>query len=328
MRNSNTDKGQYMNFITFENLGECIYKNLSKIPRDVDLIVGIPRSGTLAANLLALYINLPYTDIDTLLRKGGLRSGNTRKCNEWIQSVEEAKHILIVDDSISSGKAIKEAKLQLRNADIRNKVSFLAVYAVRLSCKLVDIYFEICEQPRMFEWNYMHHWALEYVCMDIDGVLCQDPSIRQNDDGKKYYDFLLNAGPKIIPTQKVGKLVSGRIEKYRKETEEWLAKHKVAYGELCLIPADSAIERRNNFDHAKFKADIYRKSKCFLFIESSYEQAVQICHYAGKQVFCVENKKLISPDNLSKHIKILGNDFKITLKRAVKKILGKIEYVK
>ena len=78
----------------------------------------------------------------------------------------------------------------------------------------MDIYFKICEQPRMFEWNYMHHWALEYVCMDIDGVLCEDPSVYQNDDGKNYYDFLINAIPKIIPTQKVGKLVSCRLEKY------------------------------------------------------------------------------------------------------------------
>ena len=53
-----------MNFITFEELGECIYTNISKVPRNVDLIVGIPRSGTLAANLLALYLNLPFTDID------------------------------------------------------------------------------------------------------------------------------------------------------------------------------------------------------------------------------------------------------------------------
>ena len=29
-----------MNFITFEELGECIYTNISKVPMDVDLIVG------------------------------------------------------------------------------------------------------------------------------------------------------------------------------------------------------------------------------------------------------------------------------------------------
>lgn len=105
-----------MNFITFEELGECIYTNISKVPRNVDLIVGIPRSGTLAANLLALYLNLPFTDIDTLIRKGELRSGSTRKCQNWIKSVAEAEHILVVDDSISSGKAMKEARRKIKEA--------------------------------------------------------------------------------------------------------------------------------------------------------------------------------------------------------------------
>ena len=164
--------------------------------------------------------------------------------------------------------------------------------------------------------------------MDIDGVLCEDPSVYQNDDGKNYYDFLINAIPKIIPTQKVGKLVSCRLEKYRKETEEWLSHHNVIYDELYLLPANSAKERRDNFEQAKFKADIYKKSNCVLFIESNYEQAVKICEYSGKQVFSVSNKKLINPDNLIDHIKIIHNDFRITLKRTIKKILGKINYVK
>ena len=143
----------FMNFITFEELGECIYTNISKVPRNVDLIVGIPRSGTLAANLLALYLNLPFTDIDTLIRKGELRSGSTRKCQNWIKSVAEAEHILVVDDSISSGKAMKEARRKIKEAGITNYVSFLAIYALGVSRNLVDIYFKICEQPSMFESN-------------------------------------------------------------------------------------------------------------------------------------------------------------------------------
>ena len=69
----------------------------------------------------------------------------------------------------------------------------MAIYALGATKHKVDIYFELCEQPRMFEWNYMHHWALEYCCMDIDGVVCEDPALFQNDDGKKYLDFIENA---------------------------------------------------------------------------------------------------------------------------------------
>lgn len=316
-----------MNFITFEQFSECIYKNIYKIPRDIDLIIGIPRSGTLAANLLALYINLPYTDINSFMSRMPLKSGNTRKCRSWIGSIEEAKHILVVDDSISSGRAMKEAKCLISDSDFHGKVTYMAVYALSISCHMVDIYFSICEQPRMFEWNYMHHWALQYMCMDIDGVICEDPKFRENDDGKRYHHFLKNAVPKIIPTQNVGKLVTARLEKYRSETEEWLRDNKVSYGDLVMMPQKSAQERMRAGNHAEFKAEIYKNSDSILFIESDYAQAVEICRISQKPVFCVGNKSMINPDNILSHINIIKNDWKITGKRVIRKILGKVNYV-
>ena len=58
-------KTEKLNFITISMFNNTIYKNINKIPKDVDLIVGIPRSGLLVANLLALYLNIKLTDIDT-----------------------------------------------------------------------------------------------------------------------------------------------------------------------------------------------------------------------------------------------------------------------
>lgn len=311
-----------MNFVTFEELSHCIYRNIEKIPEDVDLIVGIPRSGTLAGVLLSLYLNLPYVDIDILIQGGRVRSGNTRRCSDWVTDVKDAKHILIVDDSISSGKAIRQVKKELKERNIHKNCTFLAVYALRVNVALVDIYFEICEQPRMFEWNYMHHWALEYTCMDIDGVICDDPGVSERLSEKKYREFLENAKAKIIPTKRVGKLVSGRREKYRKETEAWLKKNGVAYEELFMIPNEN-----NAGDHAAFKADIYKNSDSILFIESSYEQAVRICEITKKQVFCVENGQFITDKNVERNLRNICNNWKITAKRVIKKILRKIDYV-
>lgn len=70
-----------MNFITFEELGECIYKYL-KGSQNVDLIVGMPTMA-LWHKICWFYLNLPFTDIDTLIRKGELRSGSTRKCQNF-----------------------------------------------------------------------------------------------------------------------------------------------------------------------------------------------------------------------------------------------------
>lgn len=317
-----------MNFRTYEDLTKCLVENLYKIPRDVDLIVGIPRSGTMVANILALYLNLPFTDFDNFINKGTLKTGTTRKCQKWIRSIDEAKHVLIVDDSISSGKAIREAKKMMGEKRTSLNVTFLAVYALTISKKMVDIFLEICEQPRMFEWNYMHHWALEYCCMDIDGVICEDPKWLQNDDGKKYIDFLENAAPKFVPTQKVGRLVSTRLEKYRPQTELWLKKNGIEYGELILLDGVTAKERALLGNHADYKAKIYKECDGILFFESDYDQAVNICMLSGKPVFCIENRTLITSENVVQKLRVYNKEFNVTMKRIIKKLAKKINYIK
>ena len=56
-----------MNYRNIRDLNNIILKKLSIIPRDFDLIVGVPRSGMLPANLLSLYLNRPYTDIHSFM---------------------------------------------------------------------------------------------------------------------------------------------------------------------------------------------------------------------------------------------------------------------
>ena len=46
-----------MNYRNIADLNNTILQRLHIIPRDFDLIVGVPRSGMLPANLLALYLN-------------------------------------------------------------------------------------------------------------------------------------------------------------------------------------------------------------------------------------------------------------------------------
>lgn len=56
-----------MQFITYSDLNKDIIDNLYKIPREIDLIVGIPRSGMMAALVIGLYLNLPVITIDDFL---------------------------------------------------------------------------------------------------------------------------------------------------------------------------------------------------------------------------------------------------------------------
>lgn len=311
-----------MNFITISNLNETVCRNLHKIPADVDLVVGIPRSGMLAASLIGLYLNVPITDIDAFLDKRIYSLGDTRKNRSWIKSIEEARKILIVDDSVSMGDAIKGARKKVEGFKGQSQLIFAAVYTTRGSSHLVDVSFENCRQPRMFEWNYLHHWGLEYACMDIDGVLCEDPGFFENDDGRRYEKFLKNAKPKFIPTKKVKKIVTSRLEKYRQLTAEWLKLHKIEYTELVMADFDSAIERAISGAHGEFKGKVYRESDCMLFIESNYVQALEICRISGKQVFCTDNNQLVTPDNLFKKSAILKRDIVIVIKQGIKKILS------
>ena len=68
-----------MNYRSFADLETCIVKNLHKVPRDIDLIVGVPRSGILVAAMLALYLNLPHTDIEGLIEGRILLPGKRLK---------------------------------------------------------------------------------------------------------------------------------------------------------------------------------------------------------------------------------------------------------
>ncbi len=312
-------EAELMNIRTYNDLIKCMVDNLYKIPRDIDLIVGIPRSGMMVANILALYMNLPCTDIDNFLRKGEFRTGDTKKCSGWIKSVSEAKRVLVVDDSVSTGTALKEAKRLLEKVDC--EFVWLAAYIMPFNKSNVDIYFEVCNQPRMFEWNFMHHWGLQNSCMDIDGVLCQDPSFFENDDGNRYKAFIKNAPPKFIPTQKVGKLVTSRLEKYRSVTELWLKRYGIEYDELIMMDGISALERQLEGNHARFKAEIYKGCDAILFFESDYSQAIDIVKISGKPVFCIETMELINSEHYGERILSKSMEMKATIKHIIKKII-------
>ena len=52
-----------MKYITLSDLSETIRKNIWKIPRDIDCIIGIPRSGMIAASIISSYLNVPLIDV-------------------------------------------------------------------------------------------------------------------------------------------------------------------------------------------------------------------------------------------------------------------------
>lgn len=278
-----------MNYRSIADMCNVVRKNIEKVPKDVDLIVGVPRSGLFVANYIALIMNKPLSDFNGLLEGRMLSAGRTKDVSNNIKDVLECKKILIVDDSVASGKSIIECKEKLEGFKEDVEIIFCTVYVISSSIDLVDIYFEILDPPRIFEWNLFHYTSiLKRTLFDLDGVLCRDPSDEENDDGINYLTFLKNTEAKIIPVCSIGGIVTSRLEKYRESTEKWLNENDVKYDSLIMLQATSE-ERRNKQLYAIFKAEVYKKSDAILFIESSENQAIEICNISHKPVYCIEN---------------------------------------
>lgn len=278
-----------MNYRNVSDLNQIILQNISKIPRDFDLIVGVPRSGMLPANLLSLYLNRPYTDLQSFINGHIYKAG----ARGQFFDISDFKKVLVVDDSVASGSALKKCKDSLAHLESKFDFKYCAVYVVPGKRSAVDYYFESVPIPRYFQWNVFNHTTLEKACFDIDGVLCVDPTPEQNDDGEKYLDFILNAEPLYVPGCKIGTLVTSRLEKYREPTEIWLAKHNIKYNDLIMLDLPNMEARQKANNHGSHKAKAYMSKPYVLFIESDYGQALEINRISKKPVLCTENFEMV-----------------------------------
>ena len=226
--------------------------------------------------------------------------------------------VLIVDDSLCFGRALSICKERIEKLTYSFDYIYAVVYAVPENKDMIDIYFEELSLPRVFQWNIFHHLHTSNACVDIDGVLCIDPTNEENDDGVLYENFLLNAKPLFIPTVKIKTLVSCRLEKYREQTEWWLNKHNIEYDNLILLDLPDKETRMKWGKYGEYKANVYLQSGNSFFIESSLKQANTIARITQKPVFCVETFEMI---HISQKIQrcIVGR-----MKAKVKYILEKI----
>jgi orotate phosphoribosyltransferase len=96
-----------MNYRSFAHLSADTQEWIVDLPDDLDLIVGIPRSGMLVSNLLSLYLNLPMTDIDGL-REGRLLQTGERYDGEF--DISAFSKILVVDDTVYTGSEMTDTR--------------------------------------------------------------------------------------------------------------------------------------------------------------------------------------------------------------------------
>lgn len=285
-----------MQFRSIGDLSRAVSLGAWKVPADVDLIVGIPRSGLLAGSILALHLNLPIVDLGGYLAGNAPRIGRTSE-HTVRQSRKGRRKVLVIDDTIDTGASIARVREEIGSASLDDEILFGAIYGAKDHHEGVDIIFEAVETPRLFEWNLMRHKRITDACFDIDGVLCHDPPHSDNDDGPRYKAFVSNARPLLIPKLPVAHLVTSRLERYRPQTEAWLEEAGVSYGKLWMLDLPSAEERRRLKAHGSFKAKIYRECGASLFIESEDIQAEEIARLSEKPVLSIEGQRIVWPDD-------------------------------
>lgn len=280
-----------LSYKTYQDLSMDIKNNLYKLPQNIDLIVGIPRSGMLPATMLAMVLSKQVCSLREFLSED-----YKKLCTRRIGFSNDIKSVLVVDDSIQSGKAMSETKELIKQSRLDNKydITYLAIYYKNEEYReFIDIAFEQVPLPRLFQWNYLNHAFLKDAAFDIDGVLCYDPTNKENDDGENYRQFILNARPLFIPQYKIPYIITSRLEKYKEETKEWLKKNNVQYDHLIMLSGYTAEQRKRLNLHAKFKAEQYKKlTDIQLFIESNRKQAEEISKLTGKLCFCASTDEL------------------------------------
>ena len=154
-----------------------------------------------------------------------------------------------------------------------------ALITTKTSVHLVDLHYKIVPQPRIFEWNLIHS-KKGRTCSDLDGVICENCPSGVDAEEEQYLKWLSQAKPYLIPDFELDAIISCRLEKYRSQTELWLAENGVRYKRLILWDIASKANRKGK--NAQHKIRWLLQLKPVLFIESSLWEAEQI--YAATKI--------------------------------------------
>jgi len=261
-------------FVTFFDFVLMNFEWAKILPHDVDVVVGIPRLGIVSASIASVYLGKSLATVDQLLTKKDSKGKSI-----------EFKKILLVDDSISTGNTIMQAKNKIETQFSKVDIVLAAPYVSIRNAEAIQ-YKWVVGDEMFFESDLSEH-PKDNIGYDIDGVLCEDPPKDAPDS--VLAEFYKNAKPKFTPSYNIRLIASGRFEKYRKITEEWLARNGIHYDVLVM--------RANEADSIEVKVKAIRMYKPFMFFESTIIEAKAIFAQTACRVLCFENKFLYGGKN-------------------------------
>ena len=220
-------------------------------------VAGIPRSGILAAAIVAQVRNIPLLEIGDL---------DDPFRPDWARRLDRVDGpLLIVDDTSWTGRTIRAWRQLARPWIAWVKptavLQFAAVYGGRKALADLDLYgYRLQTGNHCFAWNLGRDLISRRIATDMDGVLCHDPP-RQSD--------------RLLAPAKFETIITGRPERHRPRTMEWLRAHGVDHKRLVMLPDGEPAAHV-----ARFKASVYRRfhdrGDVVAYVESDHRQAREI----------------------------------------------------
>ena len=274
-------------FRSYDDLAVDLEDWATRLP-PISAVCGIPRSGIVVAGQLATLMGIPAISLDSL--KCGVRS--------WRPPTSKplpAKRgmVLVVDDTCWSGGTIRQVREWL--GDSASGCLFGSVYAQGgKEIDGLDFHgFDLTSINHCFAWNYLRDMHSGSTMTDMDGVLCADWTGKDDhEEGGEYASFLLNASPRVIPVYPVLGVVTGRVEKNREATEDWLARNGVRHHGLHMPFRDN--DSRKGRCVGTEKAKIYAvEQRATLFVESDPRQSQVIFEKSRKPVLCTATMEIL-----------------------------------
>lgn len=284
-------------FVTNNHLMIEVENLCKKLPK-LKGVVGIPRSGLLPASLVSNYLSIPLYSLtnDSIVKLYSRSDNGGGRMHNYVH--DESLPLLVLDDTCFSGHEIRRVKSILGE----NNILYASVFTTNPGKTNLDFYSKTLSYPHVLEWNLFDAEPLKNGVMDMDGVLCNEVPFEVCDDEDKYIDYITSVEPIIKHIPKLfgcRAICTGRLEKYRRGTEEWLDRHGVKYGQLIMYQGTREERDRNHIVNvAKYKADSYKKLEgSKFFIESCDKQSIYISNILKADqvpcyVICPTTKKV------------------------------------
>jgi len=256
-------------------------------------IVGVPRSGLIAASQVAVFLGLPLLTLNPAGRVQTVGGGLRMKKKAAV--LPSNKKLLVLEDSCASGRSMRNVKDKLKHDN--RTVEYGAIYATPHTTDLLDVWHKELPLPHWFEWNWPGNWYFNAhlgLGCDWDGILNRDFTAEEDDDGDLYIKTMMDMTPSLVVSPiKLGFIVTARLEKYRSYCEYWLKRNGMQVDKLIMGPWATKEERAGRC-MGSWKADMLEEHGVGLYIESCPAQARVISRRRDTPVICpVLGKSLV-----------------------------------